>query len=92
MKNTSSKVLISLVLVLTVPMSSFSQSLVDMKLIHGGAFIPLYGIDDSLKINVNSFYMDQYPVTNKEFQDFIKRETLNGTKLQSTLFLPTPTI
>jgi formylglycine-generating enzyme required for sulfatase activity len=72
MKNTSSKVLISLVLVLTVPMSSFSQSLVDMKLIHGGAFIPLYGIDDSLKINVNSFYMDQYPVTNKEFQDFIK--------------------
>ena len=50
-------------------MSSFSQSLVDMKLIHGGAFIPLYGIDDSLKINVNSFYMDQYP--EEEYKNYI---------------------
>jgi len=41
-----------------------------MALITGGDYVPLYGID-SLKVTITEFLMDVYPVTNKEFLDFI---------------------
>ena len=44
----------------------------NMVLVNGGSFLPLYGVD-SLKVKVNSFYMDVYPVTNKEYVVFLKK-------------------
>ena len=38
--------------------------------ITGGEYVPLYG-RDSLKVTITDFLMDVYPVTNKEFLDFI---------------------
>ena len=40
--------------------------------IKGGEYIPLYG-RDSLKVKIDDFLMDVYPVTNKEYIDFIKK-------------------
>ena len=39
--------------------------------IKGGEYIPLYG-RDSMKVTIQDFLMDVYPVTNKEFLDFVK--------------------
>ncbi|MBJ6366970.1 formylglycine-generating enzyme family protein [Snuella sedimenti] len=39
--------------------------------IKGGTYIPLYG-RDSLKVTIVDFQMDVYPVTNKEFLEFVK--------------------
>ena len=43
-----------------------------MVLIEGGTYTPLYG-NDSLPVQVPSFYMDVYPVTNKEYLAFVKQ-------------------
>ncbi len=43
-----------------------------MVLIKGGEYIPLYG-RDSMKVSINSFHMDVYPVTNKEYLAFVKK-------------------
>ncbi|WP_232734702.1 formylglycine-generating enzyme family protein [Polaribacter sp. ALD11] len=40
--------------------------------IKGGNYIPLYG-RDSMKVSINDFLMDVYPVTNKEYLAFIKK-------------------
>lgn len=48
---------------------AFSQS-EPMAEIKGGEFIPLYGTDEPVK--VEAFYMDVYPVTNEEFQEFVR--------------------
>lgn len=40
--------------------------------IKGGTYIPLYG-RDSLKVTISDFEMDIYPVTNKEFLEFVKK-------------------
>ncbi len=58
--------------VFVLSFSTYAQSVVDMKLIQGGTYLPLYGVD-SLTVKVNSFYMDEYPVTNEEFQEFLKK-------------------
>lgn len=42
-----------------------------MALIKGGFYTPLYSLD-SQKVDVNSFYMDVYPVTNGDFAVFLK--------------------
>lgn len=47
----------------------FGQNM-DMALVKGGEFLPLYGTDE--KVHVESFLMDKYPVTNKEFLKFVK--------------------
>ena len=44
-----------------------SAAMVNIK---GGEFIPLYGTKEAVK--VNDFKMDVYPVTNKEFQEFLQ--------------------
>ena len=38
----------------------------------GGSFIPYPDYDTSNVININSFYIDKYPVTNKQFHDFME--------------------
>jgi formylglycine-generating enzyme len=43
-----------------------------MVLVKGGTYTPLYGTD-SLAVNVQPFYIDPYPVTNGEFEAFIKK-------------------
>ncbi len=40
--------------------------------IKGGAYIPLYG-RDSLMVTIDDFQMDVYPVTNKEYLDFVNK-------------------
>ena len=44
----------------------------EMKLVKGGIYIPLYGVD-TLRVKVTSFLMDVYPVTNKEYVSFVKK-------------------
>nr|WP_243743967.1 formylglycine-generating enzyme family protein [Tenacibaculum caenipelagi] len=39
--------------------------------IKGGSYIPLYG-RDSVRITIQDFFMDVYPVTNEEFLEFVK--------------------
>ncbi|GAA3575360.1 formylglycine-generating enzyme family protein [Snuella lapsa] len=39
--------------------------------IKGGTYVPLYG-RDSLQVTIADFQMDVYPVTNKEFIEFVK--------------------
>ena len=39
--------------------------------IKGGKYIPLYG-RDSMKVSISDFQMDVYPVTNKEYLEFVK--------------------
>jgi formylglycine-generating enzyme required for sulfatase activity len=40
--------------------------------IKGGKYIPLYG-RDSMKVSINDFSMDVFPVTNKEYLAFVKK-------------------
>nr|WP_139957311.1 formylglycine-generating enzyme family protein [Flavicella sediminum] len=42
-----------------------------MKLVKGGSYIPLYGVDTVL-VKVPSFFMDVYPVTNQDYVQFVK--------------------
>lgn len=43
----------------------------NMTLIKEGVYIPLYGTDSG-EVEVESFYLDVYPVTNAEFIEFVK--------------------
>jgi len=40
--------------------------------IKGGEYIPLYG-RDSLMVTIDDFWIDVYPVTNKEYVDYVKK-------------------
>ena len=42
--------------------------------IKGGEYVPLYGRNDA-KVSIDDFLMDVYPVTNKEFLDFVKKHS-----------------
>lgn len=44
----------------------------EMAAIKGGSYIPLYG-RDSLKVVINDFQMDVYPVTNADYLKFVKK-------------------
>jgi formylglycine-generating enzyme required for sulfatase activity len=44
----------------------------DMVTVKGGVYLPLYGVD-STAVNVESFYMDVYPVTNEAYLGFVKK-------------------
>ncbi len=56
------------ILVLSLALNCQSK----MVLIKGGTYTPLYG-SDSLKVSVQDFKMDVYPVSNKLFLEFIKK-------------------
>jgi formylglycine-generating enzyme required for sulfatase activity len=45
-----------------------------MVLIDGGTYTPLYG-RDSLKVTINDFRMDVYPVTNSQYLQFVKENS-----------------
>ena len=50
---------------------SKSQNGTTMKKISSGAYVPLYGSNDS-KVVVQEFLLDEYPVTNQQFLVFVK--------------------
>ena len=56
--------------ILILPWVSIGQPK-DMVKVTGGKFVPLYGKEQTA-VKVNDFYMDVYPVTNLEFQKFVK--------------------
>ncbi len=43
-----------------------------MVFIKGGTYVPLYSLDSG-KVEVKSFYIDKYPVTNAEYEKFVKQ-------------------
>lgn len=43
-----------------------------MVFIKGGAYTPLYG-RDSMQVTITDFKMDVYPVTNKDYLEFVKK-------------------
>ena len=67
-----SKIMLIITITIAAKTSVLSQNVVDsgMRLIKGGTYIPLYGVND-LTVKVDSFYMDIYPITNKDFKDFL---------------------
>ncbi len=57
--------------VIGITVSSFSQQVKEMAQVKGGNYIPLYGTD-STKVEVHTFLLDRYPVTNLEFLQFVQ--------------------
>lgn len=49
-----------------------SQTRTIMRPIKGGTLIPLYGLDSG-KVWVDDFLLDEYPVTNEQYLDFVKK-------------------
>lgn len=65
---------ISLMFGLLISGYSFSQQKElkeSMALIKSGTFVPLYSLD-SVKTKVEAFYLDKYPVSNKDFLAFVR--------------------
>jgi formylglycine-generating enzyme required for sulfatase activity len=52
----------------------YCQKEANMKKIEGGTYVPLYGSDSS-EVTVSDFWLDVYPVTNKEFQQFVTKNS-----------------
>src|SRR5690606_9578240 len=48
-----------------------SQTSTALKQIRGGALLPLYGLDSG-QVWVDDFFLDEYPVTNQQYLDFVK--------------------
>ena len=46
---------------------SFSQVPKDMVTIGAGSYVPLYGTTDKKPVNIKSFLLDVYPVTNQQY-------------------------
>ena len=64
----------------SVSVALFGQS-GEMALVPAGKFIPLYG--SSTEVEVSSFFMDKYPVTDNEFKAFIKEnEQWSGANIK----------
>jgi len=54
---------------------------VGMVYISGGSYIPMYKDDDDKERKVEPFYIDQYPVTNADYLEFVKANP-NWTRSQ----------
>jgi formylglycine-generating enzyme required for sulfatase activity len=65
------KIIISSFLVLLVTSLLAQES--QMVTIKRGTYVPLYGTKDKKPVEVNTFSMDVYPVTNAQFLTFIKK-------------------
>src|SRR5690606_10184116 len=53
--------------------TSFAQEKeIEMARIKGGEFLPLYGVD-SAKVEVKTFLLDIYPVTNADYLKFVQK-------------------
>jgi len=66
------KFLFSTTLILCVFFSQLTFAQTEMVKVKGGSYVPLYGIDSAV-IKVNSFLMDVYPITNKEYLAFVEQ-------------------
>ncbi len=65
---TTFRLIICVTLLTTI--SAYCQS--KMVFIKGGEYTPLYG-RDSMQISIDDLLMDVYPVTNKDFLEFVKK-------------------
>lgn len=61
-----------LLVVLLITQSTLIAQSESMAYIKGSRYIPLYGRDSTV-VEVHDFEMDIYPVTNAQFQDFVKK-------------------
>ena len=66
--NTFFRLTIGLLFVFTINVNCQSK----MVSIKGDSYIPLYG-RDSMRVTINDFYIDVYPVTNEEYLEFVKK-------------------
>lgn len=57
----------------------------DMALIPGGIFVPMYS-DEEGREKVDPFYMDRFPVTNREFGKFVAEQPQWGKSAVKSLF------
>ena len=46
---------------------------IEMRKIEGGVYVPLYGSQEEVQVEIEPFYMDAKPVTHQEFAEFIKQ-------------------
>lgn len=72
MESQTKKLIISYFMILVGVSISFSQGDTEMATIKSGSYIPLYGATEKKEVNVNTFKLDMYPVTNQEFVQFLK--------------------
>jgi sulfatase modifying factor 1 len=66
------KTILRLTICLLFFYSTYASCQSKMVKIKGGEYIPLYG-RDSMKVSINDFSMDVYPVTNKDYLAFVKK-------------------
>lgn len=66
------KTILRLVICILFFYSTYSSCQSKMVKIKGGDYVPLYG-RDSMMVSINDFLMDVYPVTNKEYLEFVKQ-------------------
>ncbi len=59
-------------LVIWLPMEVSYAQPTGMSAITGGSYVPFYGSDTAV-VTVDNFLIDQYPVTNEEFLEFVKK-------------------
>lgn len=79
--------LLVLINTLTAAGNKESQIPKGMVFIPGGIYKPLYGSKNiSLEIKVAPFFIDKYPVTNKEFLEFVRRNPQWGKSKVKKLF------
>jgi formylglycine-generating enzyme required for sulfatase activity len=62
-------ILIPLASLLFIP-KAISQ---EMVLVKKGSYVPLYGTADKKPVEVQSFYLDVFPVTNQNYLEFLKK-------------------
>lgn len=66
-------IFILLIVFFSVFTSFMKAQKTEMAFIKEGSFVPLYGVVSKKPVEVKSFYIDIYPVTNREFLDFVKK-------------------
>lgn len=76
-------VLIAILGVISVP--GYGQQATLMMEIKGGDYVPLYGVDSN-KVTIKNFYLDQYPVTNEQFKQFLLKQPKWRPSSTSALF------
>ncbi|REG94204.1 formylglycine-generating enzyme required for sulfatase activity [Algoriphagus antarcticus] len=65
------KYIIAFLGLFSLSLTGICQTPTAMKPIKGGTMLPLYGLDSS-KVWVDDFLLDEYPVTNQQYLDFVK--------------------
>ncbi len=77
--------LLAFISFLCIYSASKSQNNTEMKKISRGTFVPLYG-SNSVKMEVQGFLLDEYPVTNQQFLAFVKNNPSWSKSQVITLF------